>query len=123
VVSRSIPWAAGQYLAHDLALSYVRNPVGDPITITDRRGHEITNTFLDTGELASTTRPSYWTYDGQALVEAGTGGQDDGDARESGASGQQAVGDFGSVKGRSSPGVTSTTRMGPARVLLPTPLE
>jgi RHS repeat-associated protein len=74
--SRSIPWAQGQYGPRDWQVSYDRNAVGDPVTITDARGHNITNTFFDSGQLKTTSRPSWWTYDPQgaerkALQSAG----------------------------------------------------
>ncbi|MEY2430379.1 MAG: hypothetical protein QOC92_104, partial [Acidimicrobiaceae bacterium] len=63
--SRSVPFAPGQYDLPDSTLkswkvTYARDPAGNPSTITDPRGNAITNTFFDTGELRSTTRPSYY---------------------------------------------------------------
>lgn len=37
--------------------------VGNATTITDGRGNSFANTFYDSGELKSTNRPSWWTYD------------------------------------------------------------
>jgi YD repeat-containing protein len=46
-------------------VSYERDLAGYPIAITDARGNPFTNTFFDNGDLKSTTRPSWWTYDPQ----------------------------------------------------------
>jgi RHS repeat-associated protein len=47
-------------------ITYGRNAVGDPATITDPRGNVVHNTFFDTGDLRSTDRPSLWRFDPQA---------------------------------------------------------
>ncbi|EHN12313.1 RhsD protein [Patulibacter medicamentivorans] len=61
---RSVPRAAGQYGDPDAwKVRYDINAVGDPELIVDARGKALTNEFLDTGELAKTTRPSFWIYD------------------------------------------------------------
>ena len=70
VTIRSIPLAEGQYglsgndgELDDLRVTYERDQVGNPLAITDGRGKRFTNTFLDTGELLSTTRASWWSLD------------------------------------------------------------
>ncbi len=63
LAARSIPKAPNQYAGLTDTITYGRNAVGDPTTITDGRGNSFTNTFLDSGELASTGRPSWWTHD------------------------------------------------------------
>ncbi|MCP9491792.1 MAG: hypothetical protein MSC31_18245, partial [Solirubrobacteraceae bacterium MAG38_C4-C5] len=66
LMSRSIPYAAQQYAvdrAKSWKVSYERDVVGNPTQITDARGNTITNTFYDSGELRSTTRPSFWELD------------------------------------------------------------
>ena len=50
-------------------LEYERNEVGDPVKITDPRGHAFTNTFYDTGHLRSTNRPSWWNYRGEGEAD------------------------------------------------------
>ncbi|MBA2764348.1 MAG: RHS repeat protein, partial [Thermoleophilaceae bacterium] len=66
--SRSLPWREGQYGLSNGELDaqrvvYRRNAVGDPVEVTDARGNAIRNTFYDTGDLESTTRPSWWGLD------------------------------------------------------------
>lgn len=76
---RSVPYAPGQYGpqrddVEDWAVSYERNAVGDPVTITDARGNEITNSFYDGGEVRSTDRPGWWELEwpeDQANPQAG----------------------------------------------------
>lgn len=41
-------------------ITYTRGPTGDPTTIHDPRGTPIVNTFYDTGDLHTTTRPSWF---------------------------------------------------------------
>lgn len=67
--SRTIPFDADQYGSKSLSINYTRNEVGDPTTITDARTKAIDNTFLDTGELRTTDRPSWWAVEGGALRE------------------------------------------------------
>jgi RHS repeat-associated protein len=67
--SRTIPFDERQYGSKTLNVVYARNAVGDPETITDPRGKQITNTFLDTGELKTTTRPSWWVADAGGVRE------------------------------------------------------
>ena len=67
LTSRSVPWADGQYVPKTWKFTYDRDAVGNPRTITDPRNHTATNTFLDTGELASTTRPSFWIVDSNEI--------------------------------------------------------
>ena len=59
------PRQAGQY-GGAFTVSYDRNEVGDPILVTDGRGKTIANSFLDTGQLRTTDRPSWWIYDAQS---------------------------------------------------------
>ena len=69
--TRTMPRAPGQYgdpARPDLMLSYVRDPIGNPTTITDPRHHTITNTFYDSGDLKRTSRASWWTYDDEAMT-------------------------------------------------------
>jgi RHS repeat-associated protein len=59
-----LPTAPGEH-AYNAALqvSYGRDLVGDPTSITDPNGATITNSFFDTGDLATTSAPWWWTYD------------------------------------------------------------
>ena len=53
-----MPTAPGEYAyANPLRVSYGRNAVGDPTSITDPGGATMQNTFYDTGDLQSTTMP------------------------------------------------------------------
>ncbi|MEV4421444.1 RHS repeat-associated core domain-containing protein, partial [Patulibacter sp. NPDC049589] len=61
--SRQLPRRADHQYGPTLHVDYTINDVGDPIAVTDARTEDLTNTFLDTGELATTTRPSWWVYD------------------------------------------------------------
>jgi RHS repeat-associated protein len=60
---RWMPKVKGQYGPGEWEVRYDVNDVGDPVAIRDARGKLLNNTFLDTGELATTTRPSWWIYD------------------------------------------------------------
>lgn len=87
---RTIPYRPDQYGASrtdvpDWKVSYLRDSVGNPVGIIDGRAnasqrstiksqytgvgqpsaspHLIRNSFLDTGEIRSTTRPSWWDID------------------------------------------------------------
>jgi RHS repeat-associated protein len=71
VLTRSIPKAPNQYAGLGQEITYERNAVGDPLTITDGRGNSFPNTFYDGGELRSTNRPSWWIYD-----RSGGGGEE-----------------------------------------------
>ena len=96
VKERTIPHAQDQYGSNSLKVVYGINEVGDPESITDAAGHDITNTFLDTGELLTTTRPSWWTVDGGGVRERSPeemGGM----PREASLPGSEGQGDFGSV--------------------------
>ena len=90
LTSRSIPYASGQYGLSDAELAtwkvtYERNAVGDPVSITDATGnladfksgsdgysqndvaaHTFTNAFFDNGALQATERPSWWQLDWSA---------------------------------------------------------
>lgn len=70
----TLPRAEGQYGPSGRGVTYTRNEVGDPISITDPRNRSFTNEFFDTGELRSTQRPSWWKLAG--------GGGDAGDPGE-----------------------------------------
>lgn len=80
LTSRSIPFAPDQYGPGrtDVAswkVTYRRDVVGDPVSITDARGNALANAFYDSGELRTTTRPSYWSIDwgpGQPTPSAGS---------------------------------------------------
>lgn len=67
------------YGSEPMTIAYTRDAAGYPTTITDPRGNAITNTFYDNGELKSTNRPSWWTYDPQGTgtpsPDPNTGGQ------------------------------------------------
>ncbi len=98
---RTIPRADGQYGPGSLPwkVVYQRNEVGDPTTITDGRGRSLENRFFDTGHLKSTSRPSWWAYDGSGVNEAGEGAGRAGGSgdRETTQPGVAARGDFGSA--------------------------
>jgi RHS repeat-associated protein len=75
-----LPTAAGEYSygTELMTVAYTRDHAGYPTTITDPRGNAFGNTFYDNGELKSTTRPSWWTYDphgGAAGPDPNGGGQ------------------------------------------------
>ena len=57
----TLPEAPGQYPGGKGIVQYTRDPVGNPTKITDARGKSFHSTFLDTGDVASTERPSWWT--------------------------------------------------------------
>ena len=96
--SRSLPKAPDQYAPVGRTVTYERNDVGDPITITDARNNTINNTFLDTGELASTTRPSWWTFDPEG--SSGSGGDPLGSRLEGPAAARPGTHDTGEVRER-----------------------
>jgi RHS repeat-associated protein len=107
LVSRSVPWADGQYQPRDWRFTYRRNAVGDPVVITDARGNEFVNAFFDTGELRSTGRPGFWFYDAQADVireRTPTDPAVDGLRGDPEVS-DDAKGDFGSVMPEALPGM------------------
>ncbi|WP_196809152.1 DNRLRE domain-containing protein [Conexibacter woesei] len=65
LLTRTVPFAQGQYGRTDAEfagwkVTYDRNAVGDAEHISDPRQRVMTNRFQDTGELVSTTRPSWW---------------------------------------------------------------
>lgn len=64
--SRWLPRAQDQYGPSEWQVRYDINDVGDPVAVRDARGKLLENTFVDTGELATTTRPSWWIYDQSA---------------------------------------------------------
>jgi RHS repeat-associated protein len=66
--SRTLPFAPNQYGKTDADLkkwkvTYDRNGLGQPETITDPRTPGFANTFFDSGELKRTDRPSWWSLD------------------------------------------------------------
>ncbi|MCW2985301.1 MAG: hypothetical protein JWR63_2871 [Conexibacter sp.] len=69
LLTRSVPFSPNQYSRTGDAnndykswkVSYTRDEVGNPTTIVDGRNKSITNTFLDSGQLESTSRPSWWS--------------------------------------------------------------
>ncbi|MDP2710879.1 MAG: Ig-like domain-containing protein, partial [Solirubrobacteraceae bacterium] len=65
--SRTMPRAPGQY-GPPSKVTWERDAVGNPIAVRDARRHRFTNTFYDSGALKSTTRPSWWTYDEDAMT-------------------------------------------------------
>lgn len=65
--TRTLPRHPDQY-GPTMTITYDRNDVGDPEQIIDGRGHTLTNGFLDTGQLRTTDRPSWWFYDEQQGV-------------------------------------------------------
>ena len=67
--SWSLPEAADQYAGGKGTVVYERDPVGNPTRITDARGKSFASTFLDTGDVASTERPSWWQLKGPAVAE------------------------------------------------------
>jgi RHS repeat-associated protein len=113
--AQGLPLDEDQYGPQFLRVFWHRNKVGDPICITDARARaggpdadcssrfSFRNTFLDSGQLASTERPSWW--------QLGTGGLTERDPLTVGNSGGAAPapstgngeGDFGSVERLSLP--------------------
>jgi YD repeat-containing protein len=77
----TLPTAPGEYSygTEPMTVTYARNLVGDPTTITDPRGTTINNTFYATGDLETTSAPWWWTYDptgsGAGGPDPNTGGQ------------------------------------------------
>jgi RHS repeat-associated protein len=69
----TLPTAPNEYSypTGSLSVQYSRDLVGNPQTITDPRGTQITNTFFDDGALESTSAPWWWTYDPQGQGPAG----------------------------------------------------
>lgn len=61
--SWSLPEAENQYALGKGTFTYERDPVGNPTLITDARGNSFQNTFWDTGDLRTTERPSFFTYE------------------------------------------------------------
>jgi RHS repeat-associated protein len=108
--SRSLPRVANQYGPSDWKVQYTINDVGDPVVVTDARGNAITNTFYDTGELKSTTRPSWWTFDpgsgGPMIRERTNQDPPTSDPAEGKVpNAKDAVGDLGNVSGAAMPDV------------------
>ncbi|HEX8121007.1 MAG TPA: RHS repeat-associated core domain-containing protein [Solirubrobacteraceae bacterium] len=71
----TLPRSAVQY-GPTWSVTYTRNEVGDPTSVTDARGNTFTNTFYDTGEVRSTTRPGYWRFAGPGAEPPQDGGPD-----------------------------------------------
>jgi RHS repeat-associated protein len=68
VRTRSIPYAPDQYGRDDAEfaawhVTYDRDDVGNPVLITDPRGHQFLNSFYDSGALRSTGRPEFFALD------------------------------------------------------------
>ena len=101
LIKRTEPRDDNQY-GPEWEVTYTRNDVGDPITISDGRGRSFANTFLDSGELRSTDRPSWWIYDNGQLRERTP---DDPPASERGRDKPTTTGqgDFGEVKPQATP--------------------
>ena len=86
-----------------------RDAVGDPTCITDARGglsapdadcsnrYSFRNTFLDSGELASTERPSWWSVGSGGLEERDPLEMGDRGGRGELPSSGNGEGDFGAV--------------------------
>jgi len=111
--SRTLPYDDEQYGSKDLKVRYGKDgadqdlsPTGDPLTITDARGKEIHNTYLDSGELETTDRPSWWKATEQGvqekspeeLLRQGQQGAHDKPSSE-------GQGDGGEVEGQQMPGL------------------
>jgi RHS repeat-associated protein len=106
---RWMPKVKDQYGAGEWEVRYDVNDVGDPVAIRDARGKLLNNTFLDTGELATTTRPSWWIYDqGEGAIRE-RGPEDPAPADSAtGAGGlpsEPGNGDFGKVEPQGLPDV------------------
>jgi len=101
VIARTEPRDENQY-GPEWTINYTRNDVGDPIAISDGRGHTFDNDFLDSGQLRSTERPSWWIYDGGQLRERTP---DDPPPSERGRDKPTTTGkgDFGDVKAQATP--------------------
>ena len=69
--SWSLPEAADQYPGGKGKVVYDRDEVGNPTKITDARGKSFASTFLDTGDVASTERPSWWSISPNASSGGG----------------------------------------------------
>jgi RHS repeat-associated protein len=108
--SQSLPRDDRQYGPQFLRVFWHRNSVGDPICITDARARaggpdddcnsrfSFENEFLDTGQLESTERPSWWELGTAGLVERdpqAVGNRGGSPAMPSSGNGE---GDFGSVE-------------------------
>ncbi len=61
----TLPQAPNEYPAGQGMVQYALDDAGNAASVTDARGNQFTNSFYDSGELKSTTRPSWWTYDPQ----------------------------------------------------------
>lgn len=75
LLSWTLPDDEAQYGRTSVRVEYGRNDVGDPVTITDARGREFSNTFFDTGQLRTTGRPSWWKFTGDGEAGAGSDGE------------------------------------------------
>jgi RHS repeat-associated protein len=106
---RWIPKVKDQYGAGEWEVRYDINDVGDPVHIRDARGKLFDNTFLDTGELATTTRPSWWIYDqSDASIRERTEDDPtpaDGATGTGGTPSEPGNGDFGKVEPQELPDV------------------
>ena len=70
----TLPIAPNEYSYNGpMQITYGRDDYGLPTTITDARGQSFQNTFYDGGQLQTTNRPEWWTYD---LQGSGTPGPD-----------------------------------------------
>ncbi|WP_210490980.1 RHS repeat-associated core domain-containing protein [Patulibacter sp. SYSU D01012] len=106
---RWLPRVKGQYGPSSWQVRYDINAVGDPVAIRDARGRLFENTFVDTGELATTTRPSWWIYDQDSASIRERTPEDPAPADpSSGAGGLPSApgnGDFGKVQPQALPDV------------------
>ena len=95
---RTQPRHTDQY-GPTLTITYNRNDVGDPTSITDARGNTFTNRFLDSGELEFTNRPSWWIYDAQqGAVRERSDGDPPPSSGRSDLPQSEGAGDFGEVR-------------------------
>lgn len=113
--SWSLPEAADQYAGGKGKVVYDRDEVGNPTTITDARGTSFVSTFLDTGDVASTERPSWWSINpkagstgGPAVAEKSPdalvrGGDASGEKPRESAMRDETSGDGGNVEPESLP--------------------
>lgn len=107
VTQPRIASSTSAYANKERKLVFQRDAVGNAITVTDPRGRSFANTYLDTGDLLTTTRPSMWRF------SPGAGGdevslknlEEMGNAAEEPDGAAQGEGDFGGVSSQRMPGV------------------
>ncbi|HWT94458.1 MAG TPA: RHS repeat-associated core domain-containing protein, partial [Solirubrobacteraceae bacterium] len=105
IIERALPKTPGGYDPQGPdTWTYQRDAVGNPVRITDARGNAYENSFLDSGELKTTTRPSAWQADPSSGKVAekdpgSVGNQGETPDLPSG----EGEGDFGAVEGQQMP--------------------